>query len=73
MKDAWLTPREVAQRLKVSYGAVLLLIRRGDLPAVRVTPKLLRIQQSDLSQYLARRSFLQAQAHSGQKGESHSG
>jgi len=39
--------------LKVSYQAVIDLIKTGALPAIRITPKLIRIRESALNQYLS--------------------
>lgn len=43
MERRYYTPKEVAEILRVSDDAVLDMIRRGDLPALRVSPRLLRI------------------------------
>lgn len=37
------TPREVAEVLGISDDAVLRLVRKGDLPAFRVSPRIIRI------------------------------
>ena len=37
------TPREVAEILGISDDAVLDLVNRGDLPALRVSPRITRI------------------------------
>ena len=43
MDKLYYTPREVAEALAVSDDAVLDLIDRGDLPALRVSPRIIRI------------------------------
>jgi len=39
----YMTPREVADALRVSTDTVLRLIASGDLPAIRVSPRIVRI------------------------------
>lgn len=43
MEKLYYTPKEVAAALSVSDDAVLDLINRGDLPALRVSPRIIRI------------------------------
>lgn len=43
MDKLYYTPREVAEALSVSDDAVLDLINKGDLPALRVSPRIIRI------------------------------
>jgi excisionase family DNA binding protein len=43
MDRLYYTPREVAAALAVSDDAVLDLIDRGELPALRVSPRIIRI------------------------------
>jgi len=43
MEKLYYTPREVAEALAVSDDAVLDLIDRGELPALRVSPRIIRI------------------------------
>ena len=43
MDRLYYTPREVAQALAIGDDAVLDLIDRGDLPAFRVSPRIIRI------------------------------
>ena len=43
MEKLYYTPREVATALSISDDAVLDLIDRGDLPALRVSPRIIRI------------------------------
>jgi excisionase family DNA binding protein len=43
MDRLYYTPREVAEILRISDDAVLDLIHRGDLPALRVSPRIIRI------------------------------
>ena len=43
MDKLYYTPREVAQALAISDDAVLDLIHRGDLPAIRISSRIIRI------------------------------
>ena len=43
MNRLYYTPREVADALAISDDAVLDLINRGDLPAIRVSPRIIRV------------------------------
>lgn len=43
MDKLYYTPREVAEALAISDDAVLDLIDRGELPALRVSPRIIRI------------------------------
>jgi excisionase family DNA binding protein len=43
MERLYYTPKEVAEMLAISDDAVLDLINRGDLPALRVSPRILRV------------------------------
>lgn len=43
MDRLYYTPREAAQILAISDDAVLDLIRRGDIPALRVSARIIRI------------------------------
>lgn len=51
MSDPLLTANEVAEQLRVSTMTVYRLVRRGELPAVRVGRNY-RIRQHDLAAYL---------------------
>ena len=48
----WLTPGDVAERLKVSRSMVYALIRRGDLAAIYIG-RLPRVAEGALAEYLA--------------------
>ena len=50
-----LTTREVAERLGVSLWQVGALIRRGDLPAVKLNARVYRVAESDLRAYVEAR------------------
>ncbi len=52
MTDRLLTAGEVADQLRVSTMTIYRLIRRGELPAVRVGRNY-RVRASDLDRYLA--------------------
>lgn len=45
------TPQEVAELLRVSPTAILRLLRRGELPAVRIG-RLWRVEESELQRWL---------------------
>lgn len=48
MPKNMLTVTEVADHLNVSVNTVRRMIQRGDLPAVRLAPQVIRIRLSDL-------------------------
>lgn len=48
------TPQEVAELLRVSSAAVLRLLRRGDLPAVRIG-RAWRVEDAELQRWLRHR------------------
>ena len=56
MARRFLTPEEVADLLRVSQAAIRRLIRRGDLPAVRVG-RTWRVDESELQVWLRRHRF----------------
>ena len=56
----WISPRQIAAELDISYPGACLLIRRGDLPGVKVG-RSLRVRRSDFDDYLNRRSTTPAQ------------
>lgn len=43
MDRLYYTPKEVAEILRISDDAVVDLVNRGDLPALRVSPRIIRI------------------------------
>ena len=51
--DAYLTPEEVAQRLRVNTATVWRMIRQGEIRAVQVRRRY-RISQEDLDAFLQR-------------------
>ena len=51
--DAFLTVNEIAERLKVNQQTVRNWIDRGELAAVRVGTRRVRVRQSDLDAFLA--------------------
>jgi excisionase family DNA binding protein len=57
VESTLLTPKEVAGRLRVTDGTVKNLIHRGELRAVRVGAKLLRVDSRALDEYLAARTL----------------
>lgn len=46
------TIEQTAQRLGCSKNTVRALIRKGDLPAVRIGPRMVRVRETDLEQIL---------------------
>ena len=53
MPDEFLTVDDVAQLLKLNPQTVRNMIDRGDLPAIRVGARRVRIERSDLDAFLA--------------------
>jgi excisionase family DNA binding protein len=53
MPPRFLTPHEVAAELRVTPAVVLRLVRRGDLPALRVG-RAWRVDQDDLRRWIRR-------------------
>jgi excisionase family DNA binding protein len=51
-REEFLTARQLAEVLKVSESTVRRLAREGRIPAVRVTPRLLRFQLKSVLQAL---------------------
>ena len=51
MLPVLLTVREVAQRLGMAESAVYAQIHRGNLPAIKITPRSIRILESELELY----------------------
>lgn len=49
---------DVAQRLSVTPSMVYTLVRRGDLPAIRLSPRGMRISSDVLEAWLAQRAVL---------------
>jgi excisionase family DNA binding protein len=43
MEQRLLTPKEVADRLRVSHDTVSRMIKRGELPAIRLSQRIVRI------------------------------
>jgi excisionase family DNA binding protein len=56
----WISPRQIANELDISYPGACLLIRRGDIPGVKVG-RSLRVRRSDFDDYLDRRRTTPAQ------------
>lgn len=50
----WLTQAEAAEYLKVTDRTLRRMVAAGDLPAYRLGPRLLRIDQADLDALLRR-------------------
>jgi excisionase family DNA binding protein len=47
----WYTVKEAAERLRVSHDTVSRLIARGELPAIRVSARIIRIPKPALHRY----------------------
>lgn len=47
----WYTIKEVAERLRVSHDTVARMIARGELPAIRVSERLVRIPAPALHRF----------------------
>ena len=56
MKENLLKGGQVAEILHVSLSFAYLLMKRGDIPTVRIG-KLIRVRQADLERYIQERSF----------------
>ncbi len=52
---AWITRQEAADRLAISVKTLDGLIRRGQLPASKIGPRIVRIDERDLEAYTAER------------------
>lgn len=52
---AWITRQQAAERLGISLPTLDGLIRRGQLPASRIGPRIVRIDERDLEAYVAGR------------------
>lgn len=50
---ALITKKEAAERLTISVRTLEGMISRGAIPACRIGPKLVRIEEADLDAYLA--------------------
>ena len=57
---AWITRQQAAERLSVSVKTIDALIRRGQLPASRIGPKIVRINERDLEEYAEGRLVMPA-------------
>ena len=55
MGEKWMSPHTLAQRLGCHRETVLRLIRRGDLPALRINRRVYRIREYDARQYFVGR------------------
>ena len=50
---AWITRQQAAERMEISLPTLDGLIRRGQLPASKIGPRIVRINERDLDEYLA--------------------
>jgi len=57
MAGRWYSIKEVAAMLDVSHDTVSRLVERGDLPAVRVSQRILRIPAPALDLYVSGRTI----------------
>lgn len=51
-----LTTQDVMDNLRVSKTTVLALIRKGNLPALKVSPRCFRVRKDDLAAFVKARS-----------------
>ena len=49
---AYLTRQEAADRICISVTTLDRMVKRGALPAYRIGPKILRIDEADLEEYV---------------------
>jgi excisionase family DNA binding protein len=56
MEQRWYSIKEVADRLGVSHDTVSRLVERGDLPAIRVSKRLVRIPVPAFEMYASGRA-----------------
>jgi excisionase family DNA binding protein len=47
-----MTPKEAAEVLGVHTATIYKLVKTGELPSVKLGPKLIRISESDLQKYI---------------------
>ena len=52
-----LTIKEVGKVLKISRQQVLILVKAGELPAMKFNSRLYRVKKSDLEHYIDRNVF----------------
>lgn len=50
--ETWMTVREVAEELKIPRTRAYMLITRGELPAVRVGQRSVRVHRGELEKFL---------------------
>jgi excisionase family DNA binding protein len=50
--DEWMTQKQAAEKIKVTVATVRSMIDRGELPAYRLGPRVVRIRRSDLDSVL---------------------
>jgi excisionase family DNA binding protein len=51
MANRWYSIKEVAERLRVSHDTVGRIVERGELPAIRVSERIVRIPAPALERY----------------------
>ena len=59
---AWISRQQAAERLNVSVKTIDGLVKRGQLPAYRIGPKIVRIDEHDIEAYVANRPVAPAPA-----------
>jgi len=55
--DNLLTPEQVSKKLKVSIFTVYRWIKSGRLKAIKITPRVFRIEEKDLKEFLHKREI----------------
>jgi excisionase family DNA binding protein len=53
-ENVYLKPAEVAKTLRISIPQVHRILRRGDLPCLRIGPCTVRVDRADLQEYIRR-------------------
>jgi len=59
--DKWISYEEAAARIGASRGAIVTLIRRGAIEAVKLSPRLLRVSERSLERYIQQKRAEQKQ------------
>ncbi len=57
-----LQARQVAEKLNISTFTAYELMRRGELPVIRVGPRLVRVREEDLRRFIERQRRKQGEA-----------
>jgi excisionase family DNA binding protein len=52
-----LTVEDVSKKLQISKQLVLILIKTGDLPGIKINSRVYRIKQNDLEKYIESKMY----------------